>query len=182
VSDLTRVNRRKYARAQEYIRTGAWIVDPDAGEVYSRRTGRPLRPQMSVDGYRNYGITLPNSPSAKWKVIPVRASRVIYEAVYGLIPYGLEINHIDGNKSNDRIVNLEAITPAKNIQHAVRTRLLVAPKGEDNGRSRLTEQQVREIRALVGQGHSQGVVVDAFGVTQSTVSVVVRRLTWSHIS
>ncbi|MBE9142094.1 HNH endonuclease signature motif containing protein [Planktothrix mougeotii] len=49
--------------------------------------------------------------------------RVVWEAFNGEIPQGLQINHIDGNKANNSLSNLELVTPAENIRHAVKTGL-----------------------------------------------------------
>lgn len=46
----------------------------------------------------------------------VRRPRYIYEQVYGEIPKGYVIWHIDGNKDNDHISNLEAITRAEMVK------------------------------------------------------------------
>ena len=43
--------------------------------------------------------------------------RVVYGSFYQLID-GLEINHIDGNPSNNRLDNLEQITASQNVKHA----------------------------------------------------------------
>jgi hypothetical protein len=45
--------------------------------------------------------------------------RLVYESFRGPIPDGLEINHIDGNKKNNSLENLEAVTRKQNLHHAV---------------------------------------------------------------
>ena len=56
-----------------------------------------------------------------------------------------EVNHIDGNKKNNHISNLEWNTRSENMLHAVDTGLRNI-KGEKNGNSKLSEEQVLEIR------------------------------------
>ena len=44
--------------------------------------------------------------------------RFIYECIKGDIPNGLQINHIDSNRQNNCIDNLEVVTQSENMQHA----------------------------------------------------------------
>lgn len=55
------------------------------------------------------------------------------------------------------------------------------PLGEDNNMSKLTTSDVVEIRRLCAAGAAQRGVAARFGVTQSAVSVVVRRKSWKHV-
>ena len=52
-------------------------------------------------------------------------------------------------------------------------------RGEQNGGSRLTVGEVREIRRLRGQGKTQQAIADQFGITQSQVSVIESRKQWA---
>ena len=45
-------------------------------------------------------------------LIPNRVHRLVYEYFIGNIPKGYHIHHIDGNKQNNCIDNLECISPS----------------------------------------------------------------------
>ena len=60
--------------------------------------------------------------------------RTVYELFVGAIPKGLEINHINGKKSDNRDTNLELVTRSQNLSHAYKTGLSkgYARDGEKN--------------------------------------------------
>lgn len=45
---------------------------------------------------------------------PVRRNRFVYEAFYGPIADGMQIDHADANRDNDAISNLSAVTAQEN--------------------------------------------------------------------
>jgi hypothetical protein len=91
------------------------------------------------------------------------------------------INHIDGDKRNNRPSNLEYCSVATNNRHALDNRLRVNPRGERHGRSKLSQDQVLEIRSRVASGELQFRVAQNFGVTKQTVCKIVNRQKWQHV-
>ena len=94
--------------------------------------------------------------------------RLVFEAFVGPIPEGFEINHLDGNKKNNALVNLEVVTPKENIQHAIRTGLL-RNRGVESVLAKLTTKQAEEIRSAYMCGEKQREIAARFSVSQSTV-------------
>jgi len=56
------------------------------------------------------------------------------------------INHIDGNKQNNIVTNLEWCTYSENTIHAYKHNLVTIHRGEDHPSSKLTNKQVEWIR------------------------------------
>ena len=48
----------------------------------------------------------------------VLVHRLVWETFNGKIPVGMQINHIDGDKQNNSLSNLELVTPSENMKHA----------------------------------------------------------------
>jgi DNA-binding CsgD family transcriptional regulator len=146
-------------------------VDPEAGQILGAK-GQPIG-AVSSRGYltvnaRNRGIQTS------------LAHRLIWEAVHGPIPNGLVINHKNGRKTDNRIGNLEVVTQSENILHAFRTGLSCV-RGERAPSHKLRNAQVIEIRRLATTGLSNQVIADRFGVSRRNVSMIVNRVTWTHI-
>lgn len=98
----------------------------------------------------------------------------------------LEVNHIDGNKLNNSIDNLEYCTRSENLKHAFRIGLEKPMKGMNNVTSKLTDDQVLEIRAYAlkhGRLKNRKELAKKYNVCESTLKDIVsqRRGNWSHI-
>lgn len=87
-------------------------------------------------------------------------------------PLRTQVNHKDGNKSNNKRSNLEWCNSKENISHAISTGLLVH-SGADNSRALLTEEQVGYVRQLCSTGMLQKDVGKLFNVTNKLVSSII---------
>lgn len=95
------------------------------------------------------------------------------------------INHIDGDKENNHVDNLEWCTYSENQQHAYDTGLRIpteGAKGSKNGNSKLTREDVLDIRNAYALGcFSQRHIAKAYNVSQANIKCIVNNETWTHI-
>ena len=102
---------------------------------------RLINPAIGKDGYWQ---SMFKNDSGKYETRKVH--KMITLGFFGECPTGLEINHKDGNKSNNSIENLEYITHSANCKHSFDKGLQKAKRGDLNGMSKLTWEQVDYIR------------------------------------
>jgi DNA-binding transcriptional regulator YiaG len=91
-----------------------------------------------------------------------------------------EINHIDGNKENCAVSNLEHSTKSDNEKHARKIGLKSAIKGEKNNFAKLTEIQVKEIRELKGK-LKQREIAAIYNIHRATISLIHLNKNWKYI-
>lgn len=120
-----------------------------------------------------------------------KTHQLAYELTKGPIPEGHGVLHKCDNPPCFRPDHLFTGTQEDNVRDAVSkgrwsTHTLPAsiprPKGERNANSVLTENLVREIRALhAATGMKFSPIGRKFGVSPTTIEAVVRRKTWKHV-
>ena len=101
---------------------------------------------------------------------------------YGVGKGMYQIDHIDDNKLNNRIDNLQWLIHEDNCfwkheaTHPFRTQ--TPHRGEKHGMAKLTEAQVKVIR---NDNRSQRVIGKEYGVDASLIGLIKRRKCWTHI-
>lgn len=138
---------------------------------------------LSPNNHRNGYLTIQLSRNNQTKRFYIH--RIVAQAF--LPQEGMPcVNHIDHDRSNNNIENLEWVTQRANIKHAITAGRFDpsnnnAPKGEAHPHAKLTEEQVIAIRNLASSGMSHTEIARTFGVGKNTVGGIVHRHNWRHI-
>lgn len=84
------------------------------GEIRNKRTLHVKKPREDAWGYQQVGL----SKGVHGKSHSKTVHRIVAEAFIDGDHTGLQVNHIDGNKQNNHINNLEFVTGSRNVKHA----------------------------------------------------------------
>jgi len=144
------------------------------GTVRRKQTGKILKPRISngycmvdlrVNGKRRYH----------------RVHRLVAYAFIGIPPTSKhEIRHFDGNRQNNNYSNLSWGTRTENERDKIRHNK--TNRGQQNGRSKLTFDQVVKIRKLLSRGDLlQRQIAEMFGVTRMTISDIKCKRSWVRL-
>ena len=83
------------------------------GNVISLRTGRPLKPGISKDGYARVSL------SRDGKTHTHTIHSLMADAFLGPRPEGWQVDHLNHNRSDNRLENLEYVTPLENTHRSM---------------------------------------------------------------
>jgi len=93
-----------------------------------------------------------------------------------------EVNHIDGNKLNNCVDNLEWCTRSNNVKHAYNTGLNKGPQGVKSGNCKLSEKDIIDIRNLHKNNKLTYLAISKlYCVNKGQIGKIIRREKWKHI-
>jgi hypothetical protein len=145
------------------------------GRVRGSRGGI-LRGNRLTGGYLQVKVYLDGSES-RCQLIHC----LVAAAFLGERPAGHEVNHKDGDTSNNRLNNLEYATPSANMLHSYRELGRKGARGSRFARSSLNEATVIDIRErYAGGGVSTVQLAKEYGVSRPTIGKIVNRQIWRH--
>lgn len=61
-------------------------------------------------------------------------AKLVYEAFIGSIPNGMQVNHIDENKHNNSVSNLNLLSPKENSNWGTRNERMIETRNSNNGK------------------------------------------------
>lgn len=154
-------------QAPNYIVSDCGLVKslPVAGKT----KGKVLKPYIGSNGYPTYCLRRDN------KNVKMTLHRLLAEAFIDN-PFSLPcVNHIDGNKQNNNLNNLEWVTYQLNNLHALDTGLRVMPRGESFILTKVTVSIRRALLAeYIPRVVTQKMLALKYNLSKQTVYNVIR--------
>lgn len=162
------------------IATSGYFRVNDAGRIETNRKWNGHR-DVEADWYVCDRADGKGYRYVSWHMVRVKAHRLAWCLYHpGEDLSGSEINHLDGDRLNNRKDNLEKCDAVRQSKHAFDTGLNPS-RGEGHKLAKLNDDRVREMRALRHLGVPYTRIAKKFGVTAATARHVCTRHTWKHI-
>ena len=136
------------------------------------QSGKILKPSPDLNGY----LRLSLAKEGKNKYVNVH--RLVAEAFLPRISGKTCVNHIDGNKANNRLDNLEWCTYSENIKHAIRTGLYggISKEATMKGVRRSAQNRTRQvIRSDGARFKNAAEAASAIGAHKDSIYTAIRR-------
>lgn len=145
------------------------------GRVKNNKSGKVLKHRVNTNGYCQVALK-PNGRAGGDLCL-----RIHREVALAFIPNPdnkATVNHIDGNKENNAVSNLEWATMSENMTHAYDTGLKSAISGEASRLSKLSKEQVNYIRSNPNISNVE--FGRMYGVHRSAISKIRRGVHWKN--
>lgn len=155
------------------------------GRFFSKRSSRFLKQHKAKSGYMQVATKIKGVDKC-FKVHQEVAKAFLEAPIGGSLEYSkrsfygvAEVNHIDGNKSNNHKSNLEWSSSSENKSHYHKE---VATEESKISRKKklsvMTDDEVRTIRKMYATGLSERAVAAKLGITRSRVTGALKGYKW----
>ena len=124
-------------------------------------------------------IELKQSVSNKYlKVVVGRRRRPVHRLVLESFTEAsdLHVNHIDGNKFNNNLNNLEYCTPLENNRHAVKTGLCI---NRNSSKKFYSIEDISNIRSMISAGYTNKEICGIYRLSDQSLRNIKYRRTYA---
>jgi HNH endonuclease/NUMOD4 motif len=135
--------------------------------------GRIYKNRITPNGYNQVCLRV-NNQNKYFYVHRLVAEYFIYN-----YDSSLEVNHIDGNKLNNSVFNLEMTTKKDNMKHATATRLMAS--GANHGHTTLSSEDVLEIKRLHQNNCTIKDLAKQYNIKYHLAWSIINNKTWKYL-
>jgi len=170
--------------------TREWRQIPEFPK-YSASSDGLIRRDAPYCGVRNYVKIKKQSVKRRYLSVAVRKDNRKYDvAVHRLVAMAFvarvdgkpQINHIDGDKTNNKASNLEWCTVEENNNHATKNGLQKPQRGEKNGMAFIKDSVAEKIIYCSLLGYRPSWIAKSFNLPIQSIQRITSRRTYRHIS
>ena len=134
--------------------------------------GKEKNTTMSNKGYKMASMYF-NSKSNKLSIH--RLVAILYVSNPNNLP---QVNHMDGNKKNNSVTNLEWMTNSQNQKHAYKLGLQHSKAGENNNKAKITDKDVTLLKQMYNSGMSIVKVSQSMNISISIIRNIIYGISW----
>ena len=177
--DVSKMTKDEYIAWN--LASGNIIADPETGKVYAIRGpgGIKLERPKELKGSNTHGYRSVAIRNGHTK-LHCFVHRIIWISVNGVLPDGYVIDHINNNKTDNRISNLQLLTPEENSHKARADGLYKC--GLDNKATKLDPSLKDEIAFIYAiSGITQRKLATMYGISKSRVNQIIKEVGWTDI-
>lgn len=150
-------------------------VSRDGLQVYSTLSGKYLSQYMNDNGYMIVNVTTGTNKRRGYRV-----HRLVAETYLPNEENLTDVNHIDHDKTNNNVDNLEWCDRAYNIRYAIQQGFNLSI-GETHSQATYTEAQIIEVCDLIKDGLRNCDIEKLTSVNKDTISKLRHKEAWSHL-
>lgn len=145
------------------------------GNIINARTNKLIKPFETDDGYLRVGLSK----------LGIKKNFLVHRLVataFMFIDRHMEVDHLDFNRKNNSLTNLEWVSGKENICRSINSGRHFVPynKGNKHGMAKLSDADVLKIRELCIT-LTQRDISNMYSISQATISLIKNKKSWSHI-